>query len=822
MENLTRDLRYGIRMLFKSPGFTIVAVLSLALAIGANTTIFTIVNAVFLRPLPVEDISSLVQMYTIDQSNDIANFNFSPTSYVNYKDYRDQNEVLSGLVSVVDTGLTLTGRGDPRNFPGQLVSGDYFEVLGVDAVLGRTFLAEEDLTPGTHPVAVVSHSLWVREFGSDPSLVGDTLNLSGTAYTVIGVGPPGFKGINTLSGPDRIWIPTSMYEQVLTGTILDWMEARRALFVTVFGRLKPGVGIGEAEAAMKTIGSRLEEQFRADNADRTVALVPLTRSAIGMNQRDQMTIAGSLMMGVVALVLLIACVNLANLLLARAAQRGREVGIRTALGAARTRLIRQLLTESLVLAAVGGVSGLIVAFWARDLLWSFRPPFLNEDAVDLTLDPGVLLFTIGVSILTGILFGVIPAWKMSDPDLNEVLKQGGRQGAGGIGGGRIRGVLVVSQVALALVALIGAGLFVRSMQEAQSIDPGFESEKLFVVGMNLGSQQMGADQGLPFYREVRERTESIPGVAGAAIVSNFPMGGGFMRSVFLEGQEQVPGQRDILTMTNIVTPGYFETLGIPLLRGRAFNDFDREGAVLAAVISEATVEKFWPETDPIGEHFIFFGQEEYRQIVGIVADSTILRIGEDPTAVIYLPMDQNYVPFATLQVRTEAEPEAVMGTVREEVQALDRNLPLTNINTIGQIFDQGLFAPRMGAALLSLFGFLALALAAIGIYGVMAYSVSQRTHEIGIRMALGAAKGDVVNMIVRQGVTLTMIGLGIGLGTAFLVTRLVASLLFGVSATDPLTFAGVAVILGAVGTLACYLPARRATQVDPLDALRIE
>ena len=822
MESLTRDLKYSVRMLFKNPGFTIVAVLSLALAIGANTTIFTILNAVLLRPLPVDDIFTLAEMYTIDESNDIDNLNFSPTSYINYLDYRDQNDVFDGLIAVVGTGFTMTGRGDPQGFPGQLVSGDYFNVLGVDAALGRTFLPEEDETLGTHPVAVISHSLWSRQFGSDPALIGDTLTLNGTAFTVVGVTPSGFKGTNTLSSPDRIWVPMSMHEQVIIGTLSEFFEARRALFTQIFGRLKPGTSIDEAEAAMKTIAVRLAEQYPRDNENRTVALVPLADSAIGINQRDQVRMAGGLLMGVVGLVLLIACVNLANLLLARATNRAREVGIRTAMGAARTRLFRQLLTESVVLAGLGGASALLVAFWARDILWAFRPPFLNEEAVDLALDPTVLLFTLGVSVLTGIVFGVIPAWKLSDPDLNEVLKQGGRQGAGGIGGGRIRGVLVVSQVALALVALISAGLFVRSMQQAQQIDAGFETDRLFVMGMNLGSQQMGPDRGLPLLKQSLETARAVPGVVNAAVASNPPLSGGFMRSVFMEGQDQVPGQREILTLTNAVSPEYFDTLGIPLLRGRDFNDFDRDEAPLVAIINESTAEKFWPAGDALGESFIFFDHGDYREVVGIVADSLIIQIGEDPRAVIYLPIEQEYSPFVAIQVRTEADPEVVLGTVREEVQALNTNVPITNVTTVEQIFAQGLFAPRMGAALLGLFGLLALALAAIGIYGVMAYSVSQRTHEIGIRMALGAAGQDVVRMLVRQGLTLTGIGLGVGLVAAFFVTRLAASLLFGISATDPLTFAGVVVILGMVGLAACYIPARRATHIDPLDALRID
>jgi predicted permease len=529
-----------------------------------------------------------------------------------------------------------------------------------------------------------------------------------------------------------------------------------------------------------------------------------------------------LIMGVVGLVLLIACVNLANLLLAQAARREKEMGVRAALGASRSRLLRQLLTESILLSLLGGAAGLLVAYWGRTLLWSFRPPFIEQNDIDLALDSRVLLFTLGIALLTGLLFGVAPAVKASDPDLIETLKVGGRGGTMGWTRNRLRSLLVVSEIALALIALVGAGLFIRSMENAQSIDPGFESTRLFVMGFDLGALHYDEGRGQQFFRDSIERATHSPGVQAATIASNPLLGGGLLRTVFPEGHDEASGYRGTLTLLDNVSPSYFNTVRIPLKQGRAFNDFDRQNTTPVAIANEAMARRFWPNEDPIGKRFHFFGDPTLREIVGVVGNTVINQIGEDPQPVAYLPITQDYPPAATLQVRTTGNPEAVLSTVRSQVQSIDRNLALTNVQTIGEVMSQGLWAPRMGAALLTLFGGLALILAAVGVYGVLSYSVNQQTHEIGIRMALGAQRGDVLRLVVSQGLRLALAGLALGLITAFALMRVLSSLLFGVSAHDPVTFSGVALVLAAAAMLACFIPARRATKVDPIVALRYE
>jgi len=822
MENLVKDIRYGIRLLLRSPGFTAVAVLSLALAIGANTTIFTIINAVFLNPLPVQDIKDLVVVSGLDQNNNVQNFNLTPLSWLNFEDYKKQNDVFSGLSGFIPIGLTLTGFGDPQNMPGQLVSGNYFDTVGVKPAMGRTFLPDEDSAPGSHAVVVLSHSVWTHVFNADPGIINRVITLNNHSFTVVGVSQPNFKGTFTLGNPDVVWVPSSMYQQVLSGTLLEFFESRRALFVNAVGRLKPGVSLLQAETAMKTIASGLAAAYPRENEGRSIKLTPLAQAAIGVNQRTQFTMAGGVLMTVVGLVLLIACVNIANLLLARASGREREVGIRTALGAGRGRLIRQMLTESIILSLLGGAAGLLIAFWGRDLLWSFRPPFLNANAVALTLDRKVLAFTAGISIFTGLLFGLIPALKLSIPNLTDALKLGARTGSASWVRNRVRATLVVAEVALALIALVGAGLFVQSMRQAQSIDLGFETKKLFVMAVDLGAQNMEQARAEQFYLNAIARAKATPGVANAAISSNFPLGGGFLRSVFKEGQEQKPGQRNLLTLTNIVSPEYFDTVRIPLLRGRLFNDFDRRGSTTVVVVNEATAKKFWPGEEAIGKRFTFFSQTEVREIVGIVRNATVFQVGEEPQAAIYLPLAQNFTPAATIQVRTTGEPAGEMESVRKQIQGIEPTLPITNVVTMERQLDQALFAPRMGAALLGLFGLLALALAGIGIYGVVAYSVSQRTQEIGIRMALGAARSSVIRMVIQQGMLLAGFGLLIGIVASVALSRTVSTLLFGISATDPRVFATVTLILASVAFIACYLPARRATRIDPITALRIE
>jgi len=825
METMWQDIRYAVRMLIKNPGFSAIAILSLALGIGANTTIFTVVNAILLHPLPVKDIARLVEVDTVDTKTRVtaANVTKLGMSYPNCQDYARENQVFSGVSCIAGPlPLTWSGGAEPKQVLGQLVNANYFDVLGLTPVQGRFFLPDEDTKPGGNNVAVLSYSLWVNKFGSDPNIVGKVMTLNATSYTVIGVGPRGFKGTFIFGNAEEVWVPVSMYTQVLAGFIKDNFNDRRFLAIGVIARLKDGVSMSAAEASLKTIASQLEKAFPKDNASRSVALTPLADAAVGVNNRGQIVLAGGLMMGIVALVLLIACVNVANLLLAQAARREKEMSLRAALGASRRRVTRQLLTESLVLAIVSGIVGIAIAYGGRAVLWSFRPPFILDGDLDIAFDSHVLFFTMGVALLTAILTGLAPAIKVARPNLIEVLKVGGRGGSVSWARNRFRSVLVVAEIALALVALVGAGLFVRSMQNAQNVDPGFESKNLFVFAFDLGALHYSEDRAAQYFRSAIERAEASPGVASATIASNFPLGGGLARTVFPEGQDEASGYRGTLTQLNDVTPNFFKTLRIPMVSGREFTDSDRKDTAQVAIVSEAMAKQFWPNQNALGKRFHFFGETRLREVVGVAHDTVVNAIGEEPQPLAYLPIAQDFSPAVTMQVRTTGKPEPVIATVRRAVQSLDTNLALTNWNTVGELLDQGLWAPRMGAALLAVFGGVALILAVVGVYGVLSYSVNQQTREIGIRMAMGAQTGSVLRLVVQQGMRLAVLGLVLGLVVAFAAMRLLSSLLFGVSAHDPLIFGGVTLVLASAAVLACYIPARRAAHVDPLVALRYE
>jgi predicted permease len=825
MQTLRQDIRYALRMLVRNPGFSAIAILSLALGIGANTTMFTIVNAVLLHPLPVKDISRLAELDTVDTKTQVtvANVTKLGMSYPNCQDYVKQNQVFSGLVCWVGPlPLTWSGGTEPKQVLGQMVAANYFDVLGVTPALGRFFLPDEDTKPGGNNVTVLSYNLWVNKFGRDPGIVGKVINLNATPYTVIGVGPRAFKGVFTFGNAEAVWIPISMYPQVLAGFFKDNFNDRRFLTTAVFGRLKDGVSLSSSEASLKTIAAQLEKAYPKDNASRSVALTPLADAAVGVNNHDQFVLIGSLLMGIVGVVLLIACVNVANLLLAQAARREKELTLRAALGASGRRVFRQLLTESLVLAVLAGIVGMAIAYGGRALLWSFRPPFILDGDVDISFDSHVLFFTLGVSLLTAVLIGLAPAIKLARPNLIEVLKVGGRGGSVSWARNRFRSLLVVAEIALALVALVGAGLFVRSMRNAQRVDVGFESKNLFVFAFDLGALHYDEARGQQFYRAAIERAAASPGVASATIASNLPLAGGLARTVFPEGQDEASGYRGTLTQLDDIAPNFFKTLRIPLVSGREFTDSDRQDTTKVAIVSEAMAKHFWPGQNAVGKRFHFFGEKDLREVVGIARDTVVNNIGEEPQPLAYLPLTQDFSPAATMQVRTNGKPENVIPTVRRDVQSLDHNLALTNWNTMGELLDQGLWAPRMGAALLSIFGGIALILAIVGVYGVLSYSVSQQTREIGIRMAMGAQTNSVLSLVVKQGMRLAILGLVSGLVIAFVAMRVMSSLLFGVSAHDPLIFAGVTLILATAAVLACYIPARRAAHVDPLVALRYE
>ncbi len=811
-----KDIQFALRSMWKQPGYTAVIALSLGLGIGANTAIFTLINAVFLHPLPVRNISELVSVYTADSRNP----GFLPVSAPNFRELRDRNTVFSASASYAPVGIALATDAQPEQIFGELTSGNYFDLLGTKTALGRTYSADEDAAPGAHPVVVLSDAFWKRQYGGNPGILGQTLKLNGHPFQVIGVTAPNFTGINALGSP-ALWAPLAMYTQLLPQQEL--FESRRFLLLSVLGRLRPGVAIEQARAQLQTIALHLQNEYPADNRERGVKLLPLSDSLINPNGRDNVVGAGRLLMAVVALVLLIACANVANLQMVRAAGRRKEIAIRLSMGASRFRLARQLIIESLLLALVGGLAGLVIAAWGRNLLWSFRPPFLRANDLNLSIDGTVLLFTLGIALLTGLLFGLAPALQSASPDVIAELRERTSQGARGGSWFTLRNLLVVGQVALSLVALVGAGLFLRSLQNAQKIDVGFASGKLAVFETNLGGQGYTPEQAILFYRQMLERLRTTPGVRSASLASSVPLGfGGFSRSVFLEGQDPAPGNRGVLVLVNNIEPRYFETVEIPLMRGRSFSDSDREQSTPVAVVNETMANKFWPNQDALGKRFRFFGDKDPVQVIGIVKDNKYFNVSEDPRACAFVPVAQKYWPQMALVFRGDSDPASLLGTVRREVQGMDPNLLITNAFTMKELIDRSLWASRMGAGLLALFGVLALVLSSIGVYGVMAHSVAQRTAELGIRMALGAPAGDVFRLVLSQGLGLVGAGILAGLAASFALSRFTERLLFGIHANDPGTFAIAAAVLLAVALAAVLAPARRATAIDPVVALRAE
>ncbi len=820
METLWQDVRFGVRTLVKNPAFALAAALSLALGIGVNTTIFTLVNAVFLNPLPVERASELVGVFTTDEKNAGPFTNLLQTSYPNYLDYRDKNEVFSGLVAYLPgLGASLAVGSDAQQVNVELVTGNYFDLLGVKPALGRFFGPSDDQKPGGHPIAVLSHGLWQRRFGGAPEALGRTFTLNGIPFTVIGVAPEDFKGVNALFGPD-LWVPTMMYATVLPVQFRQWVEDRRALLMNIAGRLKPGVTIEQAEAQLKTLAKALEQEYPQPNTGRSTALRALAQVTIFPGLREALLLGSVVLMVVVGLVLLIACSNVANLLLARASARWQEIAVRLALGASRLRLVRQLLTESVLLGLAGGILGFVFAIWARNAIWASRPPLVPQNFVSLEMDARVMLFTLLVSLATVLAFGLAPALQSSRPAVVDALKEETRSGGRSRRGVTAGRALVVFQVALSLVALIAAGLFLRSIQGAYAIDPGFATKDVAVLRVSPGQQGYDQPRGERFYRDVKARLQAVPGVRSVAWAANLPLFGGFARSVFVEGREEDKERSGILTIANTVDPGYFATTDTTVMLGRDFTDADREGAAPVAVINEVMARRFWPNDDPIGKRFRFYGDTFYREVIGIVETVKYTTLGEAPQPCVFVPLAQNYGDTMTLYVRSAGDIAPVVGAVRGELRAIDAQVPIVQAFTVTDVIDQSLWAAKFGAALLGIFGTLALVLASLGLYGVMAYSVSQRQREIGLRMALGAQQTEVLRLVLREGLTLVAIGVTIGLAAAFVVSRGVASLLYAVSATDPASFLGAAIALVVVALVASYLPALRASRVDPIVALR--
>ncbi len=811
------DLSYAVRMLRKSPLFTVIATLTLALGIGANTTMFTVVKATLLSPPPVHDVGRLVAVYMVDSKDVIAGNRYLPTSYANYRDVGDAATTLSSLSVIELVSMTLSGAGSGEEINGEMVGANYFDVLGVKPALGRAFAAGEDDPRGGARLVMLSHALWQRRFGGNPAIIGSTIQLNSQPFTIIGIAPPHFKGTWAFSPAEVFWVTLGARTVALSGQARDNFDVRRVAMLYPIGRLKPEVTLRQANEELDAIGRRLAREYPRDNADRTLTARPLADAVVGINARGQYVLIAQVLTTVVAFVLLIACVNLANLLLARSATRSREMALRGALGATRGRLMKQMLTEGLLLSAMGGAAGLVLALWGRGLLWSMRPPFLDDSTIELTLDWRVALFSSVITVITGLLFGLLPAVRASRPDLVEALNAGGRSGHVSAGVTLRRG-LVMAEVMLAVTALVGAGLFLKSLQHAQQLDPGFESRHLLVLSANLDSRGYSVERGQQFFAAAIQEALTVPGVASAAVAGSSPLSGAQVRSIFLD--DRAPTSRGVYITTSSVTPAYFNTMRIPLRRGRLLSDADTASAQPVAVVSESFAKRFWPSADALGHRVKFFNDPVWRTIVGIVPDVAVDQLGAEPRPFVYLPMRQLYAPYSTLHVRTVGSPDALLPVVRERMQRLDPALAIQGASTIGGILDQVMWAPRTGAQLLGAFAGLAVLLALIGIYGVMSYNVSQRRPEIGIRMALGAGSAHIRHLMLREGMMPALLGLAAGLAASIALGRWVGSLLYDVHPFDAATLAVVAALLTVTALGACWLPSARAARIDPLKALR--
>jgi len=801
LENLSQDIRYGVRMLLKHPGFTLIAVVALALGIGANSAIFSVVNAVVLRPLAYAEPERLVMVW---EKRPRQNRERNPVSPADFFDWRNENKVFEQMAAVDARDFNLTGMDQPERILGSVVSANFFQTLGVAPLLGRAFLPEEDHL-GANRVAVLSYGLWQRRFNSDPGIVGKTLALNGESYEVVGVMPARFQ---FLSSQFELWTPLVFSDAEAS--------ARGSHSLAVVARLKPSVKLEQARAEMDTIARRLEQQYQV-NAGHYTNVIPLHEAIVG-----NVRLALYVLLGAVGFVLLIACANVANLLLARAASRQKEIAVRTALGATRTRIVRQLLTESVLLSLVGGALGLLLAMWGVELLVALLPPEAPR-ASEINLDGRVLGFTFAVSLLTGLVFGLAPALASSKPDLNDALKEGGRTAAGGFKRNRIRGLFVVAEVALALVLLIGAGLLIKSFMRLREVNPGFDPQNVLTMQLSVPKAKYPDNKQIAaFFQETLQRVGNVPGVTEAGAVSSLPLSGsGATRFFAIDGGPPTPPGQGPNAGYDVASPGFFGALKIPLLNGRDFTERDNADAPPVVVINETMARRFWPGEDVIGKRLAIGGQP-WRTIVGVVGDVRHSSLDAEPRPQMYFSYLQDTLPFMSLAVRTTTDPASMVAALRSEIHAIDKDQPVFAIKTMNEVLARSVSQRRLYMTLLGIFAGIALLLAAVGIYGVMSYSVTQRTHEIGIRMALGARSSDVLRLVVGQGMTLALVGVVAGLIAALAMTRVIASLLYGVSATDPATFAIVSVVLTTVALLACYIPARRATKVDPMIALRHE
>jgi putative ABC transport system permease protein len=811
MQTLLQDLRYGARMLFKTPAVTLVAIIALTLGIGANTALFSVVNAVLLQSLPYAEGDRLAIVWEHRKSGKTNPQNV--INMANFYDWKDQNTVFSDMAAFFDHNVNLTGDGEPEEVPSQLATPNLFSLLGVNAIRGRTFVPDDGAT-GQPGVVVISYNLWQRRFGGE-QVVGRKITLNNAQTEIIGVLPPEVgwyiqKGSRIQRAPE-IWEPWQIPPDV---------RQRRGRFARAVARLKPGVTPEQAQNEMGVIAARLEQQYPQFNAQWGINVVPLRTQLTGDIRKPLL-----ILLGAVGFVLLIACANVANLLLARAASRKKEIALRAGLGASRRRIARQLLTESLLLSLIGGTFGLLLAVWGTRALIAISPPgLLNINRVGVSLP--VLGFTFVLTLVTGIIFGLVPAFEASRFDLNDSLKEGGKNVGGGSRSHRLRNSFVVTQIALALVLLIGAGLFMKSLSRLQSVDPGFDSANLLTMRITLPEAKYESDpKVLDFFNRASAQIRAIPGVEAAGAINELPFTGPHSGTrLQIEGDPKRPAGQELSTGISVTDGSYFQTMHIPLKRGRLFTDQEVKEMRHVVVVNEAFVLKNFPGRDPLGQRVTINMKDENvpTEIIGIVGDTKHLGLDLENEAMAYWPQPELVYSYMTIVMRTKGEPTAVAGAARNVIHSIDPQQPIGEVSTMENLLSKSVARARFNATLLSVFSLVALVMAAVGIYGVMSYSVQQRTHEIGLRMALGAQRGDVLRLIVKQGMVLGAMGVGAGLLAAFALTRLIVSLLFEVPATDALTFAAVATGLFAITLLACYIPARRATKVDPLVALRYE
>jgi putative ABC transport system permease protein len=798
MSIFMKDLRYALRVLYKNRSFTIVALIVLALGIGANSAIFSFVNAILLRSLPYSESDRLVRIYSTSPGKEVRTFT---SSYPDFLDWKNNNQVFEDMGAWARGTTTATGTDNPERFDTALVTPGFFNVLGVTPERGRVFTSDDD-QPGTNQVIVLSNGVWQRRFAADPNIIGKPLTLEGTSYTIIGVMPADFNFLF----PVDVWMPMSLNGK-------PNLEDRGRHFISVLARLKRGVSLRQAQLDLQNIAARIEKEYGKTNQGWSNNAVLLY---------DELTggIRGPLwvLFAAALLVLMIACLNVANLQLIRAASRAKEMAMRMAIGATRGQLIRQLLTESLVLAVIGGLLGLLLGIGGISLLKSLMPPTRIPRLNEVGLDGSLVLFTLGISLLTGVIFGLSPAFRALRPDLNETLKEGARSNTGGTSN-RLRSLLVVSEIALALMLTVFAGLVIQTFKNLVNIDPGFKTENVVTMQLALPpSRYAGPPQIKDFYQRVLDNIKAQPGVVTAGATNNLPLigGGGYLK-IYLEGKQDTKPQ-EVMTGLQIATPDYFRTMGVPFLSGRDFTPQED----LVAIVNESTAKKFWPGENPLGKRVRFQPNGDWITVIGIVADMKALGLTSAPRTEVFLALGQDTFRTGYVIVRTNVGTEAMVPSLRAAVSAIDKDMAIFNVKTLEKLVSDSIAQPRLNMVLLGIFAGLALILASVGIYGVMSYSVTQRTQELGVRMALGAQRRDIFSLVLKQGIILALIGVGIGVAGAIGLSKVLGSLLYGISATDPVTFISVALIMIVVALVACFFPARKATKVDPLTAMRYE